>query len=433
MNINGSRNGALKSDLRRVFTEAVQSVEGCRCVERYLQQHPLGGDVCVIAVGKAACQMAAGAQRVLDEKMQEGLVITKRGYYGGSLSGFRVVEAGHPLPDQNSLQAGELLLALIADIPVTTRLLFLVSGGTSALVDVLPPSLTIEHLQQLNQWLLHSGLPIDKMNAIRKQVSAIKGGRLARYLEGRDTMVLIISDVQSDDPAIIGSGLLFPSGASLSPADRQSLPAEIQRMLTLAPPMPAPGDQCFHGIHWQIIANIQQAVAAAAAAARDLGYAAEVHDEYLQGDAVETGEKVAAIMQSRPGRLHIWGGETTVTLPENPGTGGRCQTLALSAAIALHHERHKRWALLSAGTDGDDGNSGVAGVCADATSIDRACSTSGVHFDPGIYLQRADASTLFTASGDLLQTGPTGTNVTDIILGYYSDDYCNVEVKNSKI
>lgn len=413
----------LKHDLQKVFTKAVQSVAGRRCVARYLQQNPLAGDVSVIAIGKAAGEMAEGAQRELGEQIKDGLIITKHGYCRNRLPGFRVIEAGHPLPDETSLLAGDQLLAWLADIPDTSQLLFLISGGTSALVEVLPPPLTIEHLQQLNQWLLGSGLPIAKMNAIRKQVSAIKGGRLAQYLNDRDTTVLLISDVQDDDPATIGSGLLFPSDTLLSAAERRSLPAGIQHLLTRAPPMPTGGEPCFHAIHWQIIANNQQAVHAAAAAARDLGYEVDVHQDYLQGDALKAGENVAAVMQSQPGKVHIWGGETTVTLPENPGTGGRCQTLVLSAAIALHRHGydHKPWALLAAGTDGEDGNSGAAGACADTTSIDRACDTPGIHPDPGQYLQRADAATFFAASGDLLQTGPTGTNVTDIILGYIGD------------
>ena len=416
MNINKSHNSALKL----IFEKALQSVNGRRCVAQYLQQDPLHGDVCLVSIGKAACQMAKGAQLVLGNRIRDNLIITKHdGCAGEELTGLHVVQTGHPVPDQRSLQAGQQLLTLLREMPASVKLLFLISGGASALVEALPASFDLEHLQRLNQWLLHSGLPIDTMNAIRKQVSAIKGGRLAQYLNGRDTTVLFISDVQGDDPAVIGSGLLFASDDALTSSDAQKLPPDILDMLNQTPPMPEQGDDCFKSVRWKIIASLQQAINAANNAAKDLGYETIIHQDYLQGDAIKAGRDIAQSLQSRPGKLHIWGGETTVTLPDKPGTGGRCQSLALSAAMALHH--HQQWSLLAAGTDGDDGNSGAAGVCIDATSLERATQKPEIDLAPADYLKRADAGTLFAASCDLLITGPTGTNVTDLVMGYLND------------
>ena len=402
--------------LTNIFLQAIQAVNGERCVEQYLQENPLNGDIFLIAIGKAACSMANGACTVLGHQIKRGLVITKHGHCSPKLPGIHVIEAGHPLPDQQSLAAGRQLLSFLNAAPENARFLFLISGGASALVEVLPESVTFESLEKLNNWLLQSGLPIVEMNAIRKQVSCIKGGRLARYTEGRVTTVLLMSDVQGDNPAVIGSGLLFPSDDSLKIINKEKLPGFIQSMFAQAPPIASTDDPCFNSINWHIIANLQQAITAAGEAAVSLGYITNVHAEYLQGDAIECGRHIAQVMQSYPGVLHIWGGETTVTLPIDPGKGGRCQSLALSAAIELQDD--KQWCLLAAGTDGGDGVMDAAGVCIDANTLAKAKQKLAPGADPRIYLKNADAGTLFEASADLIRTGPTGTNVTDVVMGY---------------
>ena len=412
MNIKGSH----QTRLTRVFHEALQAVNGERCVERYLQQNPLRADICLVAIGKAACSMASGARSVLGDQIRSSLVVTKHGYCHPDVPGVHVIEAGHPLPDQHSLEAGNQLLSFLKGAPKNARLLFLISGGTSALVEVLPETMTIEDLAKLNEWLLKSGLPITEMNAIRKQVSCIKGGRLARHVSGHDTVVLMMSDVQGDNPAVIGSGLLFPSDDISESMNEDRLPGFLRRMLNQAPPIPKPADKCFHSIDWEIIAGVRQAIEAADRAAISYGYTTNVHAEYLQGDAIACGQHIAQVMQTNPGVLHIWGGETTVTLPANPGMGGRCQSLALSAALEL--DGHKPWCLLAAGTDGGDGTMDAAGVCIDANTLGNAKQYLGSDVDPRNYLQNADAGTLFEASGNLIKTGPTGTNVTDLVLAY---------------
>lgn len=413
MNINSSR----QSQLNSFFREAIKAVDGARCTAEYLRKNPISGEVCLIAIGKAACSMAKGAEQVLGNQITNNLVITKYADYRVQLKNLKVLVAGHPVPDQSSLDAGEQLLKLLRSLPGDIQILFLISGGTSALVEVLPDSATIIDLEQLNGWLLQSGLPIAAVNAIRKQVSCIKGGRLARYLGGRKTTVLLVSDVQGDDPAVIGSGLLFPDKKTSIPGNVSLLPEHIHRLLSQAPSMPEPNDSCFENINWTIIANLEQAMNAARAAALNHGYQTMLHKEYLQGDAIECGQRIARAIQAQPGVLHIWGGETTVNLPPNPGTGGRCQSLALSAAIALQHTQD--WCLLAAGTDGDDGVSGAAGVCVNEDSIQRALKNLNRNAKAMDYLNNADAGSFFKASHDLVVTGPTGTNVTDLVLGFY--------------
>ncbi|MCI0505392.1 MAG: DUF4147 domain-containing protein [Gammaproteobacteria bacterium] len=412
MNINSSHRSACIS----IFKDAVRFVHGAHCSATYLRKHPVIGEVCVVAIGKAACDMASGARSVLGEKIRHGLIVTKHGGRYPALPGLDVMEAGHPLPDRQSLEAGRRLLNLLRDAPLTTTLLFLISGGASALVEVLPESSALAELEQLNAWLLQSGLPIAQINAIRKRVSCIKGGRLAQQLGGRKTIVLLLSDVQGDDPAVIGSGLLFPSNAASDSIQEEALPGFAKRMLLLAPPMPGRDDPCFRNIKWKIIANLRQAVRAANRSAVRHGYEPLIHDEYLQGDAVACGERIAQIMQEHPGKLHIWGGETTVTLPENPGKGGRCQSLALSAALALQNE--KNWCLLAAGTDGNDGMMDAAGVCIDSESFKQARKHLAAESAPEDFLRRADAGSFFEAWGGLINTGPTGANVADLVLGF---------------
>jgi len=412
MNIKGSHRPAL----RTILGHAIEAVNGQRCVADFLRQNSLNGDFCLVAIGKAACSMASGACTLLGDQIKGSLVITKHGHCSQKLPGIDVIEAGHPLPDQQSLEAGRQLLSFLDAAPVNAKFLFLVSGGASALVEVLPESVTFKDLTKLNSWLLQSGLPIAEMNAIRKKISCIKGGRLAQQIDGRESTVLLLSDVQDDDPAVIGSGLLFPSDDSSSLINIDKLPGFIQRMLSQVPPIPKTDDKCFNSINWSIIANLQQAITAADKAAISQGYDTKVHTEYLQGDAIECGRHIAQVMQSYPGVLHIWGGETTVTLPANPGKGGRCQSLALSAAIELGG--HKRWCLLAAGTDGRDGVSDAAGVCVEANSLEKAKQIMGSDKDPRIYLRNADAGTLFEVSGDLIKTGPTHTNVTDLVMAY---------------
>ena len=412
MNINGSHQFRLTD----IFLEAIQSVDGGRCVEQYLRKNPMSGDICLVSIGKAACSMASGARIVLGEQIKQSLVVTKHGHRPPELPGKHVLEAGHPLPDQQSLEAGHQLLSLLHAVPENAQILFLISGGTSALVEVLPEFVTIEDLTKLNSWLLQSGLPITVMNAIRKQVSCIKGGRLATHIDGRITTVLLMSDVQGDNPAVIGSGLLFPSDDFSKLINEEKLPGFIRRMQNQVPPAPKKDDKCFNSIQWKIVANLQQAIQAADMAANSRGYDTMVYAEYLQGNAIECGQHIAQAMQAHPGVLHIWGGEPTVKLPPNPGKGGRCQSLALSAAIQLKDQKH--WCLLAAGTDGGDGDTNAAGVCIDASTLEKAQQQLGSDIDPRSYLHNADAGTLFQASGDLIKTGPTGTNVTDLVMAY---------------
>jgi glycerate 2-kinase len=400
----------LRRTLLEIFQAALDAVNGRRCVEAYLRSWPAPAPVYLISIGKVACPMASGAFDALGAKIRDALVVTKRGY-AESLP-WPVMEAAHPVPDASSLAAGAALLRFADAIPAEATVLVLLSGGTSALVEQLPPGADLDTLQHLNQWLLGSGRDIVAMNRVRKRLSAIKGGRLAQRLAPRPVLCLAISDVASDDPRFIGSGpLVADDTIAREPID--DAPADIRAALTGAAAPPRSDDPCFARVRFEIVARLADAMRAAAAAAKQHSLQAVVHREIADGDALARGERLArALLTADSGVLQVWGGETTVRLPPAPGRGGRAQSLALAAARVL--EGHDDVLLLAAGTDGTDGPTSDAGALVDGGTIERGAE-AGLNADTA--LARADAGAFLAASGDLIRTGPTGTNVMDLMLG----------------
>jgi hydroxypyruvate reductase len=351
--------------------------------------------------------MALGAFDALGHRIETGLVITKTGHCGPLP--WPCHESGHPLPNEASLAAGRRLLEFLASAPEQAHFLVLISGGASALVELLPPPLGIAELLALHRWLLGSGLPIAQINQARKRVSLLKGGRLAEHLGGRAVTQLLISDVADDEPADIGSGLLLPD-----PTRRVQtiLPDWAKPWQTLAPPAPEPDADCFRRIHTSIVARLDDAVAQAVTAGQELGYRTYRHSGFLAGEAAEVGRDIAQELQRGPPGLHVWGGETVVRLAQHPGRGGRNQHLALAAAGEIVG-RSDLW-LLAAGTDGSDGPTLDAGALVDGGTLVRGAAAG---LNAASCLEQADAGSYLAASGDLIRTGPTGTNVMDLVLG----------------
>ena len=409
----GGVNGIEKAraDLLRCFRAGVARVEGAAVVAGYLRRHPPEGDWALVAVGKAAQSMALGAAGVLGARLHGGLVISKPGHLDRAwleAAGLQGIEGGHPLPDAGSLEAGRRLLQFLTGLPQDRPLLFLVSGGSSSLVEVLPEGLELAQLQAVNRWLLGSGLPIQGINRVRRRLSRIKGGGLWRFLGRRPVTALLISDVLGDDPAVIGSGLLQPPRG---PEPGPQLPPWVEALLPEAGAPPVLPERPFV---LEIVATLQDARAAAADEAVRLGYPVRVNRAPINAAAETAGRRLALeLVDSRPG-LQIWGGEPTVVLPEHPGRGGRNQHLALAAATVI--EGRDDVCFLSAGTDGSDGPGEDAGAVVDGGTLGRARRRG---LDAGTCLRRADSGTLLAASGDLIRTGPTGTNVMDLMLGLH--------------
>lgn len=412
MNFNDSHRHQLVS----IYRAALSAVNGKRCTAQFLNDNPLRGEIFVLAIGKAAGAMAAGAYEILGTQIKQALIITTMNESGLDFPNLQIVRSAHPVPDQRSLDAGKQLIKFVKRLPPKANLLCLISGGTSSLVEVLPENVTLEQLQELNLWLLQSGLSISGINAVRKRVSCIKGGRLAAMLTRQKVTVLLISDVKGDNPAEIGSGLLFPPTVNDLSISFNDYPDHIAQLMRSSPPFPERDESFFNRINYHVIASLNAALKAARQSAISKGYDVILHSEYLQGDAVEAGERIADQLRKTQGVLHLWGGECTVKLPANHGIGGRCQSLALSAALAM--DDRSDWCLLAAGTDGSDGTENIAGACVDNGTLTRARQLFPGRDVERDYLQRADAGTCLQQTNDLIVTGATGTNVTDIVLGY---------------
>jgi hydroxypyruvate reductase len=326
-------------------------------------------------------------------------------------SPLRVVESAHPVPDSRSLTAGDELIEYVVRLRDDAHVLYLVSGGASSLVEALRPGLQLGDLQRFNQWALGSGLPIGTVNALRRRISRLKGGGLARLLGDRRAVAMFVSDVPDDDPCTIGSGLLHvDSKAEISVPDLASMPGDVADILRRANARP---EMCgIRRISVRMVATLRQAREAAAAAARSMGFDVKLARNRYSGDAAELGVRFArGVAQGAARTIHVWGGESTVRLPEPPGRGGRNQHLALSAAMAL--ERIGEGWLLAAGTDGIDGVTADAGAVVDAGTCERGRDAG---FDPHVSLAGADSGSFLEASGDLIHTGPTLTNVGDLVL-----------------
>lgn len=363
-------------------------VEGRRCVREALvagPPTPPGAPVWAAAIGKAACSMALGARDALGTALERVLVVTKGGHAIPelmSLPGVEVHESAHPLPDERSLAAGQRLLDWVEALPAGVAPLFLVSGGASSLVEVLEPGVSLSDLEQLSARGLAEGIPIGELNARRARLSRIKGGRLAAHLAGRVARALFISDVPDDDPAVIGSGLLGPSPQGEDRIERE------------------------------VIASVDRAVQGVVTAA--LGLRLRVHrvSQRFEGDATRLAARFAHELVMGTSQVRVWGGESTVRLPEHPGRGGRNQHLALAAARLF--SGYPELLLLSAGTDGTDGPGEEAGGLVDAETCGRIAAAG---LDPEDCLLRADSGTALAAAGALVRTGPTGTNVADLVIG----------------
>ncbi len=389
-----------------LFRRGLAAVHGRSVVHAWLSQHPPADGFHLVALGKAADAMAAGALDGAADGLRAGLVVTRYGHQ--DTAAYRdprilSLEAGHPLPDERSLAAGNALRLFLREAPADARFLFLISGGTSSIVEAPVPGVGLEILRELNLWLLGSGLPIADVNQVRSALSLIKGGRLAQELKGRPAALLLMSDVPGDVASDIGSGLLLPSA-------QRALPRLPERFVSL--PFQTEAVQPVPEVDAHLIASNGMARVTIAAAAHAAGKTAYDHGTFPGTDAAACGTAMAEFLKTAPAGVHIWGGETTVKLPPNPGQGGRNQHLALAALRALAGRRDI--ALLSAGTDGSDGVSDDAGALVDGASLQRG---EDAGYDAADCLKRADSASFLEAAGDLLHTGPTGTNVMDLVIG----------------
>jgi glycerate 2-kinase len=411
--------------LESLFRAAVAAAHPSGCLPPNLPEPPPRGRLVVLAAGKAAGSMVEIAEahyaRILPRQRLAGLGVTRHGY-GRPTRHIPVIEAGHPVPDKAGISATKRVLALADAVDGDDLVLVLLSGGASANWTAPAPGLTLEQKQATTRALLRSGAAIGEMNAVRKHLSRIKGGRLARRAHPAKMVTLAISDVPGDDPAVIGSGPTVADPTTLADArdivrrHGLTLPEPVTRALAdPANETPKPDDKIFAQTDYRIVARPADALRAAAQSAEAAGYEPIILSDRLQGEAREVAREHARLAREIGGQGRraaiLSGGELTVTL-RGKGRGGPNQEYALALAVNL--EGAARVDALAADTDGTDGGGGraddPAGAFVEPGTLNRAKAAG---LDAAAFLADNDSTGFFNGIGDLFRPGPTFTNVTD--------------------
>ncbi len=382
--------------------------------------------VMVVGSGKASGPMAQGAEEALGDRLTAGLVTTKYRHTVPTRS-IEVVEAGHPIPDENGVEAASRLLDMISGLTERDVVVVLLSGGGSALTTSPAEGISLPDKQCVTEQLLRSGAAIDEINCVRKHLSRFKGGQLARACGDATVITLILSDVIGDPVDVIASGPTAPDPTTFEQARDilvrydllDAVPDSVQMRIGQGvngdvPETPKPSDPLFEHTFVELIGTNRIALAAAERSAAAAGYEARVLTSTLRGEALHVAQVVCSLAEGARAEAQpialVLGGETTVTLGREYGKGGRNQELALSAAIEI--DRREDIVVMSLGTDGSDGPTNAAGGIVDGGTVARARESG---FTPEEHLARHDAYPLLAATGDLVITGPTGTNVMDMV------------------
>ena len=401
----------LRSDADGIIQETLAEILPDAAVEKALRGHTFGaGRVVLIAVGKAAWQMAHAAADVLGERIDTGLVITKYGHVMGEIPRIRCVEAGHPVPDENSLAATVEALALTENLTAEDTVLFLLSGGGSALFEqpLIPPA----ELTALTEHLLASGASIVEMNTIRKRMSAVKGGRFGAHCAPAHVFSIVLSDILGDPLDMIASGPAHPDTSTAEDAHAVVQKYGLHLSKEAAALLDAPLPTALPNVETHITGSVRELCAAAARAAERRGYTPVLLTDQLDTEARTAGQFLACIARTHAGDgtsyAYIAGGETIVQLV-GKGRGGRNQELALAAADGI--AGHDNIAVFSIGSDGTDGPTDAAGGYVDG---DTAAALARTGMDAATALAENDSYTALNAVDGLIITGPTGTNVNDV-------------------
>jgi len=408
----------VKDDALKIVNYAIRKSLPDEAVRAYLERNPLpAGRVILIAIGKAAWNMAKAAKDVLGKRVAFGIVITKYEHSRGSIDGIEIYEAGHPVPDQRTLTATERVLQITKDLRSHDTVLFLVSGGGSSLFEK-PKGLTVNQLQEITEKLLKCGANIVEINTVRKHLSLVKGGRFAQHVYPARVVSLLLSDVLGDRPDSIASGPAYPDSTTCSEAFNilKRYGIEIDENIKSALSEETP--KRLRNVETHVVGSVKIACEKAAEVARKLGYNAIVLTTSLNCEAKEAGKFLASLVReevfyNRPIRKPcaiIMGGETTVHVI-GTGKGGRNQELALSASIGIRGLANV--VVASVGTDGTDGPTDAAGGIVDGRTYD---ILKDMNIDVEETLKNNDSYSALRLCDGLVITGPTGTNVNDLIL-----------------
>ncbi len=406
-------NRKLRIDAEKAAYTAINAVMPEGAVRRALLGKQFPGRVFLIAAGKAAPRMAQAALSVLTVPVTDGLVISKYGHFDEPIGSLRCFEAGHPVPDENSVLAGEAALKLTEDLREDDTVLFLLSGGGSALFE--KPLIPLHELQNITNQLLACGADIVEINTIRKRLSAVKGGKFAAHCAPAKVEAIVLSDILGDPLDSIASGPVSPDSAAcadaLAIAEKYDLCLSDTARACLLEETP----KSLSNVNAQVVGSVRELCRAAGEACKSMGYEPVFLTDQVNCEAREAGRFLASILRSHAGDgkklAFLAGGETVVHLTGN-GLGGRNQELALSAAEGLRGMKNA--CVISVGSDGTDGPTDAAGGYADGDTFDEL-REKGISLHET--LQNNDAYRALKAVDGLIVTGPTGTNVNDLYLG----------------
>ena len=411
-----------------IFRAALAAADPADAVARHLERRNFARfrHIYVIGAGKAGASMAQAAERVLGRQITAGLINVKDGHVA-KLRRIELNQCGHPVPDERGAAGAARIAQIAADAGREDLVICLVSGGASALLPLPAEGITLEEKQATTRLLLASGATIHEINAVRKHISRIKGGQLARLAAPARVESLLLSDVIGDDLDVIGSGPTAPDASTFADAGavldryaiRHRVPATVRNRIEQGergeiPETPKPADPLFSRVRNTVIGGNRLALDAASRAARQLGYRTLILSSTIEGETREIARMHAAIAREiaaagrpvRPPACIVTGGETTVTI-KGDGLGGRNQEFTLAAALEI--AGLDRVVVFSAGTDGTDGPTDAAGAIADGQTLARKPEAR-------LYLDRNDSYHYFEPLGDLVITGPTNTNVMDVRL-----------------
>ena len=400
----------MREDARRIIDRSIQAVLPDEAVRRALKDKQFPGRVVLVAAGKAAWQMAKAAHELLGERIQDGVVVTKYDHVKGPIANFACYEGGHPVPDENSFRGTRAALELVSGLSGEDTVLFLLSGGGSALFE--QPRIPGVELQDITDQLLASGADIVEMNTVRKRLSAVKGGRFAQLCAPAQVFSVVLSDILGDPLDMIASGPACPDPSTCAQAravaEKYHLRLSGQAKALLEEETPKSLDNA----QSLVVGSVRELCAAAGAVCRELGYEPVMLTDQLCCQAREAGSFLASIARSHadsPASLaFLAGGETVVRLT-GTGKGGRNQELALAAADGIRGMDNAL--VFSVGSDGTDGPTDAAGGMVDG-------HTAGLLAEKGVQihqvLENNDAYHALELAEGLVFTGPTGTNVNDV-------------------
>jgi glycerate 2-kinase len=401
----------MRNDAQKIIDSAITAALPDTAVKKALEGEDFsGGKVLLVAIGKAAWSMAKAACEILHDKIDDGVVITKYGHSEGDLPGVRIYEAGHPIPDDNSFFATEQAMKLVTGLSPQDKVLFLISGGGSALFE--KPLISKDELEHLTKQLLGCGADIVEVNTIRKRFSAVKGGKFAKLCEPAQVFSVVLSDIIGDPLDMIASGPAYPDSSTSEEAYQIirkyniEISDQMEKLLRIDPP------NKLTNVRTKITGSVTQLCTAAEKTCKKLGYEPVVLTASLNCQAREAGAFLASIAQyynnTERSLAFIAGGETVVQLKGN-GKGGRNQELALAAANGISDLTNI--AIFSIGSDGTDGPTDAAGGYVD-TNTKKILEEKGIQ----IYdvLENNDAYHALRECDGLIITGPTGTNVNDL-------------------